>query len=360
MATKNQMFIVIAIFSIVNGGLVAGQDKTEEDCIKLNTNKTECCTSCSFISCLKLENNTTITECHSIGWNSTGVCHQISVKNTCNPDASTTTAAPSDVCSALNTNETCCLNDKCFYISCPDVNNASATHEGCHEKTANLSAVCNGTENIMCPSEVTTTVPVTSMAPDVCEKNANKSECCNASASKCIYIQCMDNEDKPHEGCHVNTTDFSTVCKSADKVKNQCQEGPTTEASTTQASTTQASDTCAKFTNQSDCCGQHECSFINCTASGLTIHSGCHKEDANLTGVCTDVPRSLCSTEPSTPTSTTAANGGQSASTSDEHGQHFDGASFIGGIVLCAGLVAIVFFGCKFYKAKTERNYHTL
>lgn len=44
----------------------------------------------------------------------------------------------------------------------------------------------------------------------------------------------------------------------------------------------------------------------------------------------------------------------------DSGGQHFDGASFIGGIVLCAGIVAIIFFGLKFYRAKTERNYHTL
>ena len=63
---------------------------------------------------------------------------------------------------------------------------------------------------------------------------------------------------------------------------------------------------------------------------------------------------------PTTPAPTenpgdTAANTGD-----DAHGQHFDGASFIGGIVLCAGLVAIVFFGMKFYKAKADRNYHTL
>lgn len=56
------------------------------------------------------------------------------------------------------------------------------------------------------------------------------------------------------------------------------------------------------------------------------------------------------------PDSDSAANTGNI----EEHGQHFDGASFIGGIVLTAGLVAIVFFGMKFYKAKTERNYHTL
>ncbi|KAK9875167.1 hypothetical protein WA026_005959 [Henosepilachna vigintioctopunctata] len=38
----------------------------------------------------------------------------------------------------------------------------------------------------------------------------------------------------------------------------------------------------------------------------------------------------------------------------------FDGPSFIGGIVLAAGLMAIGFVAFKFYKARTELNYHTL
>ncbi|KAI5726475.1 sialomucin core protein 24-like isoform X2 [Diaphorina citri] len=38
----------------------------------------------------------------------------------------------------------------------------------------------------------------------------------------------------------------------------------------------------------------------------------------------------------------------------------FDGASFIGGIVLCAGLTAIGFVSWKFYKARVELTYRTL
>lgn len=41
-------------------------------------------------------------------------------------------------------------------------------------------------------------------------------------------------------------------------------------------------------------------------------------------------------------------------------GRHFDPPSFIGGTVLSLGLLAIVYVGFKFYKARTERNYHTL
>ncbi|CAG4935678.1 unnamed protein product [Parnassius apollo] len=38
----------------------------------------------------------------------------------------------------------------------------------------------------------------------------------------------------------------------------------------------------------------------------------------------------------------------------------FDGPSFIGGIILTLGLLAIGFMGFKYYKTQTERNYHTL
>uniref|UniRef100_A0A8D8W4G5 Sialomucin core protein 24 n=1 Tax=Cacopsylla melanoneura TaxID=428564 RepID=A0A8D8W4G5_9HEMI len=38
----------------------------------------------------------------------------------------------------------------------------------------------------------------------------------------------------------------------------------------------------------------------------------------------------------------------------------FDGPSFIGGIVLCAGLTAIGFVSWKFYKARVELTYRTL
>ncbi|KAK7108493.1 hypothetical protein V1264_016228 [Littorina saxatilis] len=61
-----------------------------------------------------------------------------------------------------------------------------------------------------------------------------------------------------------------------------------------------------------------------------------------------------------TPSPQSTANPTQAPSTGGKTGQHFDAASFIGGIVLCAGLAAIAYFGFKFYKARTERNYHTL
>ncbi|XP_074663138.1 uncharacterized protein LOC141915485 isoform X1 [Tubulanus polymorphus] len=64
-------------------------------------------------------------------------------------------------------------------------------------------------------------------------------------------------------------------------------------------------------------------------------------------------------TTKSTPTTLTTTPA-TAAPTVPSQGQHFDAASFIGGIVLCGGVIAIIFFGCKFYKARSEQNYHTL
>ncbi|XP_063826841.1 porimin-like [Ostrinia nubilalis] len=41
-------------------------------------------------------------------------------------------------------------------------------------------------------------------------------------------------------------------------------------------------------------------------------------------------------------------------------GRGFDGPSFIGGIILTLGLLAVGFMGFKYYRNQTERNYHTL
>lgn len=79
---------------------------------------------------------------------------------------------------------------------------------------------------------------------------------------------------------------------------------------------------------------------------------------APTTQAPTQAPTSSPDNTTNTDNSTTVAP--QGFPSPAEISQRFDGASFIGGIVLCAGAVAIVFFGCKFYKAKSERNYQTL
>ncbi|XP_057653970.1 porimin-like [Diorhabda carinulata] len=67
------------------------------------------------------------------------------------------------------------------------------------------------------------------------------------------------------------------------------------------------------------------------------------------------------STSSVTPSSSTKAPVSTStASPEPGHHRSFDGPSFIGGIVLALGLVAIGFVAFKFYKARIEVNYHTL
>ncbi|XP_022115159.2 porimin [Pieris rapae] len=62
---------------------------------------------------------------------------------------------------------------------------------------------------------------------------------------------------------------------------------------------------------------------------------------------------------PTKATSTVAPNDKVTARPIEGH-PGFDGASFVGGIILTMGLLAIGFMGFKYYKNHTERNYHTL
>ncbi|XP_014677212.1 PREDICTED: porimin-like isoform X2 [Priapulus caudatus] len=60
------------------------------------------------------------------------------------------------------------------------------------------------------------------------------------------------------------------------------------------------------------------------------------------------------------PTSSSSRAAAAAATEGAAVGQNFDVASFVGGIVLALGFLAIAFFGYKFYKSRTERNYQTL
>lgn len=69
----------------------------------------------------------------------------------------------------------------------------------------------------------------------------------------------------------------------------------------------------------------------------------------------TTSPNGTTPVAPTTPTvEPTAAPSGQLPE------RHFDALSFVGGIILSLGCLAILYVGFKFYKARTERNYHTL
>ncbi|XP_066248680.1 sialomucin core protein 24-like isoform X2 [Euwallacea similis] len=80
------------------------------------------------------------------------------------------------------------------------------------------------------------------------------------------------------------------------------------------------------------------------------------------TSTPTTTPKSTTTTKTTTkPTSTLNPTVVPVTTTTVPHlDRKFDGPSFVGGIILALGLVAIGFVAFKFYKARTEMNYHTL
>ncbi|XP_052808935.1 uncharacterized protein LOC128237435 isoform X2 [Mya arenaria] len=227
------------------------------------------------------------------------------------PDPTTTPAA--DTCSEVGGKDECCGKALCKFVECTDKTNSTSTITVCYELDSTMTAKCEeeAPDNKCRATNITTTLGPT----DPCQAQSNQTACCGQTDDKCVFISCTGLDDQPHTGCHKNSTDYPAFCK--DAATDMCKgTESTTKEPTTKASTEAPTD------------------------------------------APTTAPTTAQPTTESNPNSTTSAeaiSGGSS-----EHGQHFDGASFIGGIVLCLGIVAIAFFGCKFYKTRTERNYHTL
>lgn len=312
-------------------------------CDNLNNNKTACCAQ------LDAKDNKT-NVCQYVLCNGTGACSPAGVEQKCqnvtNPDtcphAASTTQAPA----------------------------GSTTN-----KNASTAAPVTSTA---APSTGTT------QTQDVCA-NKTQLDCCNVKDDKnitlCQFMLCTGNTTG---ACFNKSKPLADICGAAPATgTDKCI--PTTPApSSTTANksgstlaptpTTQpAQPKCEDKVDNTTCCafkiGTSLCQWVNCTdaKTPTAIHQGCHGPGENLTGVCVTGTQSiLCNAAPGSSTSATSTStpkptGGAQPSTGGKpEGRHFDAASFIGGIVLCAGIIAIVFFGLKFYKARTERNYHTL
>lgn len=124
-----------------------------------------------------------------------------------------------------------------------------------------------------------------------------------------------------------------------------------------------SNETCTSLSNCEECLSNSKCVYcptdetcsLNSTETTCDQHiynkQSCATLDvfnnSNNITVSSSTVSSSTVTEPSKPT--VAPNG-----------RHFDAPSFIGGIVLALGLLAIFYVSFKFYKARTERNYHTL
>ncbi|KAL3881489.1 hypothetical protein ACJMK2_027921 [Sinanodonta woodiana] len=226
---------------------------------------------------------------------------------------SKTTADPGNVnCTAFNTTDECCdtkLKGACIFLNC--TNKENKTHEECHFRNYTISDVCKETSGADRCASSTVSPPTTTAAPGPCQIS-NMTECC--SKKECIYLNCTKaaNSSENYAGCISNTpVEKDKVCSNTSVIQNMCNA----TATTTPAPTTTASTKSDKTTTSSKVTTQSTAGPLKSTPSGQA---------------------------------------------DDGSKQHFDAASFVGGIVLCLGIVAIIFFGCKFYKARTERNYHTL
>ncbi|XP_045196666.2 sialomucin core protein 24-like [Mercenaria mercenaria] len=290
--------------------------------------------------------------------------------------ASTVTAAEEateEVCAALTEDKKCCNTTGCMWFFCE---NATATKNITECHSTNWTAVdsCkNNTQKQICEKPASpSTAATTTQAPvevDPCKNVTDKTSCCTING--CVFTNCTSTDDTitdPVQVCVKNET-VSTVCK-LDTNKDQCAPSTSTPTPTP----TQPTDVCESYnSSEIDCCSHTDqnCTYIKCTDPNDNAHTGCHVQssDTSMSKFCKDEPKFLCSAPTPNPDVTTQpATNGSSTPTPDadansgeaEHSQHFDGASFIGGIVLCLGLVAIAFFGVKFYRARAERNYHTL
>ncbi|XP_076076690.1 uncharacterized protein LOC143047520 isoform X3 [Mytilus galloprovincialis] len=184
----------------------------------------------------------------------------------------------------------------------------------------------------------------------------NVTECCkHGSDLGCVFVKCTGKDKAPFDGCYNKT---EVTCAPLD---DQCQ-AHTTEAPTTTPKTTTVKPTpepvfeeCQNLKNVKDCCGNElfKCIFVNCngTTTKLT-YKGCYST-TNQTTIQTECGTTfLDSCAAVAPTTAAPSKGGIN--------HHFDGVSFIGGVILCGAIVAIIFFGCRWYQARQGSNYHTL
>ncbi|RUS83949.1 hypothetical protein EGW08_008304 [Elysia chlorotica] len=183
---------------------------------------------------------------------------------------------------------------------------------------------------------------------------ARSQECSDLTADNC---------------CNITDGLNCSFCKDADAnmtCKTTCEDG---ETDTCIAPPAPIAMTCANLTADT-CCNSTQ--GLNCS---LCQKPGGTAAEDSCQDVCESGETDQCRVEPTTtPSTPTTPNGTSPTSTpspattpssttpgsSGGSGQSFDGASFVGGIILSLGIVAIVFFGLKFYKSRKDQNYHTL
>ncbi|GFN92442.1 sialomucin core protein 24 [Plakobranchus ocellatus] len=216
---------------------------------------------------------------------------------------------------------------------------ANLTEENCCNDTdAFQCSLCQNGDTKTCKESCDQNEKDTCAAPPTLEPmtcgNLTADTCCNSTdALNCSLCQAQGADG---------------ICKA------ECSDG---ETDTCAAPPTLEPMTCGNLTADT-CCNSTDA--LNCSLCQAPGADGICKADcaAGETDTCIVEPTTVTTPtttngSTTTPTTTTAGGGGSS-------GQSFDGASFVGGIILSLGIVAIVFFGLKFYKARKDQNYHTL
>lgn len=261
-------------------------------------------------------------------------------------------------CTVNSDNQTaCCDSHQCMFYTCTSTNNTVTGH--CVNRTVEMPT---------CDTEPDKQEMICGMPVNCTNFANNETECCHQNGA-CLFYSCKTTETVTF--CEDNSTDTAPTCPSGGNITVGCEASHSTTPSPT---STPKTATCSDYmTDEAACCNATiNCTFYNCTGTGdqpVTPHCVAESEQPSCPGgnvsqgcqgsstTTTTTTGSPTSHSPTSPNGTLTT---ASPSTGGDSGGGFDAASFIGGIVLCGGLIAIGYFGLKFYRARQERNYHTL
>nr|XP_011417128.2 sialomucin core protein 24 isoform X4 [Crassostrea gigas] len=240
-------------------------------------------------------------------------------------------------CTQYGENQTaCCERPSCAFVNCTVNKTNGETHIGCHNlnndtDTKDAAKICGVNVTAINKTNVC-------QAPDAKCEDLNQTECCGIQGFglSCVFVNCTMTKQ----------TNYSAMCMADKDISEKCTSNtnhtvciPNNGTTTTAAPTT---TTAAKTTPAA----------INTTAVPINTTTPAPTTPAATNTTAVPVTTTIA------PATTTKAT--PKPAPSSKTGQHFDAASFIGGMILMGGLIVIIYFGLKFYRARRDRNYRTL
>jgi len=169
----------------------------------------------------------------------------------------------------------------------------------------------------------------------------------NCASLKDVSIEAL--EAKQQAGYEImNPTVLSVKEEPTSTTTVNPTQNTTTEATTTTTTTTTTASTTTSPTTTTSSTTTTPATTTTATTTTLT-------PDTTTTAQTTTTVETTTTATTTTPSPSTTT-----AKPQPQPCRRFDGPSFIGGIVLAVGLAGIGYVIWKFYKSRTERNYHTL